>query len=289
MLSLPTRRRVLVTGAAGQVGTAFRRQLVDASFLTRSDLDLSDIDSIPNVIERYHPSAVVNCAAYTNVDRAESEEGLATRINGEAVSVLAQSCADLAVPFVTFSTDYVFDGTASSPYLESDCPDPVGAYGRSKRLGEQLALAAYPGTLIVRTSWVISATHDNFVATILRLARRGSFKVVDDQHGKPTVAADLAAATTVALERGLTGILHLANEGETTWYQLASTAVHDADLDPSLVEPCETDEFPTPATRPAYSVLGTERDDAPQMPSWESSLPLLVAAQLLRASASESL
>lgn len=275
-----------MTGAAGQVGTAFRRVLVDATFLTRSDLDLLDIESIPNVIEAYRPSAVVNCAAYTNVDRAESEERLAERINGEAVGALAQSCARLSIPFVTFSTDYVFDGTASIPYVESDRPNPVGAYGTSKRLGERLALAAHPGTLIVRTSWVISATHDNFAATILRLARRGSFKVVDDQRGKPTVAADLAAATTVALERGLTGVLHLANEGETTWYGLASAAVHDAGLDPSLVEPCTTDEFPTPAKRPPYSVLGTDREDAPQMPPWASSLPPLVAAQLLRAAGS---
>lgn len=274
--------RILVTGATGQVGTALRSVLPGAVFLTRRDLDLADVVSIAPAIASYRPAAVINAAAYTNVDLAEREEARATLINGEAVGAMAAACADLAIPLVTYSTDYVFGGRASTPYVESDAADPVGAYGRSKLVGERLALDRHPGALIVRTSWVISATHDNFVSTMLRLAARGPVRVVNDQFGKPTIAADLAAATAEALSSGLRGIVHVANEGATTWHGLASAAVRLAGLDPSLVQPCATDEYPTEAVRPAYSVLGTEREDTPKMPMWPSSLPGLVAAQVER-------
>ena len=273
---------VLVTGASGQVGTAFRDVLPWATFMTRRELDLSDIASIPGVLLSHRPSAIINCAAYTDVDLAEDEEDLATVINGDAVGVLAQVCADLSIPFVTFSTDYVFDGTAGSPYVESDSVGPLGAYGRSKVLGEELAMELFGRTLVVRTSWVISATHDNFVSTMLRLAQRGPIRVVDDQWGRPTIAADLATATAVALKRGLHGSLHLANQGETTWHGLATTTVRLAGLDAALVEPCGTDSFRTRANRPTNSVLGTERDDGPVMPSWEGALPSLVKEQACR-------
>ncbi|MEA3501944.1 MAG: NAD(P)-dependent oxidoreductase, partial [Actinomycetota bacterium] len=206
----------------------------------------------------------------------------ATTINGGAVGVIAQICADLSIPFLTFSTDYVFDGRAAIPYVESDAVGPVSAYGRSKLRGEELAMTKYPRSLVVRTSWVISATHDNFISTILRLAQKGPLKVVDDQHGKPTIAADLAATAARVLESGSHGILHLANHGETTWYRLATTATQLAGLDPSLVDPCKSDEFPSAAVRPPYSVLGTERAGEPQLPSWQSSLPSLVADQVQR-------
>lgn len=282
MSFLADTRRILVTGATGQVGTALRSVLPEAVFLTRHTLDLADIASIAPAVASYRPSAVVNAAAYTNVDLAEREEARAALINGEAVGALAAACADLAIPLVTYSSDYVFDGRASAPYVESDAAGPVGAYGRSKLLGERLALDRHPGALIVRTSWVISASHDNFVSTMLRLAARGPVRVVNDQFGKPTIAADLAAATAEALGSGLRGIVHVANEGVTTWHGLASATVRLAGLDPSLVQPCATDEYPTDAVRPAYSVLGTERDDTATLPLWGSSLPGLVAAQLER-------
>ncbi len=282
MSSLLDEPGVLVTGATGQLGTAFRDVLPEATFLARRDLDLSDIASIPGVLAARRPSVVINCAAYTDVDLAESEEDLATIVNGDAVGVLAEWCAGHSIPFVTFSTDYVFNGRSVDPYVESDPVGPIGAYGRSKLRGEELALERYPEALVVRTSWVISATHDNFVSTMLRLARRGPLKVVDDQLGRPTIAADLAAGTVVALEAGLHGIVHLANQGETTWYGLATAAVQLAGLDPALVDPCTTHEFPTTASRPAYSVLGTERADGPQLPPWRSSLPSLVADQMQR-------
>lgn len=270
---------IVVTGADGQVGTAFRTLLPDVGFLTRTDLDLTDLDAIAPVLRALAPTVVVNCAAYTAVDRAEEEVEQAELVNGLAVGRLAEVTAELGVPLVTYSTDYVFAGTGTRPYVESDPTDPVNAYGRSKELGERLALEANPRALVVRTSWVISGTHPNFVATMLRLSRERSLRVVDDQLGCPTVASDLAAATVVAVERGASGLLHLTNEGQTTWFGLARRAVELAGIDPGRIEPCTTAEYPTPARRPAYSVLGSERRGLLGMealPSWEESLPKVV-------------
>jgi len=221
---------------------------------------------------------VVNCAAYTAVDRAESEEDVATRINGEAVGALASWADARSVPLVTFSTDYVFPGTSGKPYVETSPTDPVNAYGRSKLVGERIALDH--GALVVRTSWVISGSHPNFVATILRKVREQDLRVVDDQRGCPTVAGDLARAGYAALLSGATGLVHLTNQGETTWYELARTSVGLADLDPSRVSPCETEDYPTPARRPAYSVLASERLESlglDPLPHWRESIGDLVS------------
>ncbi len=272
---------ILVTGGSGQLGTAFREIWPDAWYPTHRELDLSDLASLRSSLVDATPDLIVNCAAYTAVDAAEEHEGLATAVNGDAVGVLATYAASHKIPMVTFSTDYVFAGTAKEPYVESHSTDPINAYGRSKLRGEQLALAAYPDSLVVRTSWVISATHRNFVATILRLVReRDEVRVVDDQQGIPTVATDLAAATVAALEAGAGGLLHLTNSGPTTWYQLARRAAAVAGLDVERIVPCSTSEFPTPAVRPAYSVLGSERRESlglHELPHWESSLPAVVA------------
>jgi dTDP-4-dehydrorhamnose reductase len=182
---------------------------------------------------------------------------------------------------VTFSTDYVFNGRSSEPYLESSIPDPVNTYGRSKLAGERSSIDANPQSLVIRTSWVVSGTHPNFVATMLRLAKNGEpFQVVIDQHGCPTVADDLATATINALSESVTGLLHLTNQGPATWFELAVEAVSSAGLDPGLVLPCSTTDFPTRAKRPAYSVLGSERLEhlaVSPLPAWRSSLPDLVA------------
>ena len=221
---------------------------------------------------------MVNCAAYTAVDRAESEEELATLINGEAVGALASWANARSVPLVTFSTDYVFPGTSGKPYVETSPTDPVNAYGRSKLVGERIALEH--GALVVRTSWVISGSHPNFVATILREVKDQELRVVDDQRGCPTVAADLARASLAAHRAGVTGLLHLTNQGETTWYELARTSVGLADSDPSRVSPSETEDYPTPARRPAYSVLASERLESvglDPMPHWRESIGDLVS------------
>ena len=274
---------ILVTGGSGQLGTAFRKLLPDATYPSRAALDLASPESVLPALQDLAPTAIINCAAYTAVDEAEQEEELASRINGETVGLFAAYAAGKGIPFVTFSTDYVFDGKGSAPYVESDHTDPINAYGRSKRIGEVLALA-YPESLVIRTSWVISGTHPNFVATMLRLAaERDSLRVVDDQQGCPTVTDDLAKATLQALNGGATGLLHLTNQGPTTWYRLAARAVEIAGLDVSKLAPCTTDEYPLPAPRPAYSVLGSERRSQlglDPLPNWEESLPALVSELL---------
>jgi dTDP-4-dehydrorhamnose reductase len=271
---------LLVTGGTGQLGSAVSRLRPDAAIPGRGELDLADPGGIRPYLEAVRPEAIVNCAAYTAVDRAEEEEAPATIVNGSAVGAMAEYAAEAGIPLVTFSTDYVFDGHAAEPYVESSPTDPINAYGRSKLAGERAALAAHPGALVIRTSWVISGTHPNFVATMLRLAPERELRVVDDQQGCPTVAADLAAGALAALDAGATGLLHLTNQGVTTWYRLARAAVEIAGIDPERIRPCTTEEYPTPARRPPYSVLGSERLQdlgiAP-LPHWEASLPGVVA------------
>lgn len=279
-------RNALVLGATGQLGTALAPMLPGAITLTRGQLDLAVLTKqrAAEVVRSSGASAVINCAAYTAVDRAEDEEDLANLVNGTAVGILAEVTSALGLPFITYSTDYVFDGQGSEPYVESSPTDPVNAYGASKLLGERLALQANPRALVIRTSWVISGTHPNFVATMLRLAGEGrSLQVVNDQHGCPTIAADLARATIEAMETSATGLLHLTNEGATTWFDLARTAVALAGLDPNLIEPCLTEEYPTPARRPKYSVLASERIGdfgMSGLAAWQDSLSEVVREQM---------
>jgi dTDP-4-dehydrorhamnose reductase len=273
---------ILVFGGDGQLGTAFRDVLPDARFVDRAEADLGPRGPAERLIRDVEPSAVINCAAFTAVDAAESEETRAIAINGSAVGEMAAACRELDIPFLTFSTDYVFAGNADMPYLEDDAPGPVSAYGRSKLIGEWMAIASHPRSLIVRTSWLISPTHDNFVTAILRRASTGMVRVVDDQIGKPTIAHDLAVAASQAIAGEASGIAHLANEGETTWFELAREIVRAGGMDPAVVNPCGTEEYPTPARRPAFSVLGTKRRDVPVMPPWRPSLSQLVHEQLER-------
>jgi len=271
---------MLVTGAAGQLGTAFRRVLPDATFIDIGELDLTDLDLVRATLTEMRPAGIVNCAAYTAVDRAEEDEALATMINGDVVGVLAGYAAGAGVPFVTFSTDYVFAGDATEPYVESSPTDPINAYGRSKLAGEQAALAANPEALVVRTSWLVSGTHPNFIATMLRLAPERELKVVADQQGCPTMVADLAPAAWGAVQAGASGILHLTNSGVTTWHEFAGEALRLAGIDPGRIQPCGTEEYPTPARRPGYSVLGSERRGPlglGDLPHWRDSLPAVVA------------
>jgi dTDP-4-dehydrorhamnose reductase len=252
----------LVLGSVCQLGSAITSLAEGSLAATRDDLDLgkASYDSVRRLVLSRAPSAIINCAGYTAVDQAEEEEDLATEVNGRAVGILAEVAADSGIPLVTFSTDYVFDGQAARPYLESDETNPISAYGRSKLEGEQLALAANPAALVIRTSWLISGTHPNFVATMLQVAKEGQpARVVNDQYGCPTVARDLARATLTAIEAEVSGVLHLTNQGPTTWFELALASIEMAGLDPSVVTSCTTAEFPTAATRPAYSVLGSER------------------------------
>lgn len=278
---------IAVVGAGGQLGTAFVDLLGHrAQPITRHQLDLTNLGAIRPWVEDLRPDLVVNCAAYTAVDAAETDEETARTVNASAVGELAAACARVGAGLVTFSTDYVFDGTKESGYLESDAPDPLNAYGRTKLEGERLALEALPSALVIRTSWVLSGTHRNFAATMLDLIARGPVRVVDDQRGRPTLVGDLARGTMSAIDAGATGVLHLANQGETTWYELAREIADIAGLDPERVSPCTTDDFPRPAPRPANSVLDSERLgplDVEPLPHYRPSLESAVEQLLTKA------
>lgn len=272
----------LIIGADGQLGTAISHALPNAVRIGRQDLDLGSSglhQRAAQLIQEVEPKVVINCAAFTAVDRAESEFEEAKEVNGRAVGILAEIATAASTPFVTYSTDYVFDGRKDVPYVESDPTSPLNAYGRSKVLGERLALSKGSGVLVIRSSWIISETHSNFVSTVLRKLREGHpVRVVNDQHGCPTIASDLARATVQALEAGASGILHLTNRGVTTWFNLAQAAAERAGFAKDLVEPCTTADYPTRARRPKRSVLGSERTSslAIELPAWQESLVRVV-------------
>jgi dTDP-4-dehydrorhamnose reductase len=273
---------IWVTGANGQLGTAFRAVLGSgAQYLDQEELDLTDGAAVAAQLRSDRPERVVNCAAYTAVDRAESDRSLAYSVNADAVEIMASVCAEIGARFVTFSTDYVFDGARSGPYVESDLPSPISVYGASKADGEMRALAADPNGLVIRTSLVLSGTHPNFAATMLRVAEGGGGRVVDDQVAHPTLVADLAPAVLEVVDRGVTGVLHLTNRGVVSRFELAREVLEIAGLDPDLIEPCSTEEYPTPARRPANSVLESERLEElalTPMPHYRPGLELAVAS-----------
>ncbi len=271
-----------MVGAAGQLGGELRKLLGEAgTALTRADLDLADLEAIEPAVVAAAPDVVVNCAAYNDVDRAEAEPHEARVVNALAVERLAVAARRIGAGFVTFSTDFVFDGRASAPYVESSPPAPLNRYGESKLEGERLALAAHPGALVVRTSWVLSGRPRNFAATMLRLAAAGPLTVVDDQVGSPTLVADLAPAVLAAVEAGVAGLLHLSNQGELSRFELAREVLALAGRDPELVAPGSTEEFGAAADRPRRAVLRSERLErwglAP-LPHYRPGLAKAVAA-----------
>lgn len=267
----------LIVGKGGQLGTAFGNLLGSEVEIVGIDrLDLVETEKIVPTLDQFQPETLINCAAATGVDAAEDDENEAYLVNAVAVEAMAGWAAKREIPFVTYSTDYVFSGTKQAPYVESDQPDPVNAYGASKLAGEQAALAAYPRSLVIRTSWLVSRTHPNFLSTIIRKSREGPLKVVDDQVGVPNVADDLAAATMQVLDTGVVGTLHLSSHGEVTWCAFAREALGAAGMDPGLIEPATSSEYQTRAARPGYGVLASERATGVVLPSWRDSLPDVV-------------
>lgn len=277
---------ILLVGATGQVGTALAPLAAAVGALVapgRRALDLDDPGSLVTALDQLKPSVILNAAAWTAVDAAEEHEAAATRANGDSVAVMADWAVANNAWMVTFSTDYVFDGHGDRPLTESHSTSPINAYGRGKLVGEQAAVAS-GAALVVRTSWVVSPGHPNFVRTMLSLLVQGTDpRVIDDQHGCPTITSDLAAAVIPLLTSRPTGVLHLTNTGATTWHGLASEAARLAGFDPQRVAACTTADHPTPAARPAWSLLGSERMESlgmAQLPDWHESLPAVVAAQM---------
>jgi len=264
--------KLVVCGAKGMLGhrvaamAAERGHDVTATDLP--ELDLTDAAAVERFLARHAPDAVVNCAAYTAVDAAEDDEELARRVNGDAAGNLARSAPYL----VHVSTDYVFAGDGDRPYVESDEPAPRSAYGRTKLEGERQVQAAGDQHAIVRTAWLFGAGGKNFVDTMLRLgAERDEVRVVFDQVGSPTWTGHLAPALVDIAEARGAGVFHATNGGQCSWFELAVEAMRLAGLDCRVVA-IPTSEYPTPAPRPAYSVLGTERGDGADLPPWQDGV-----------------
>ncbi|MEA2466470.1 MAG: dTDP-4-dehydrorhamnose reductase [Thermoleophilaceae bacterium] len=250
----------------------------DAVGLARADLDVTDGAAVERAVATERPDVVVNCAAYTNVDGAESDEAAATRLNGHAAGLVAHAAASAGAAVVQPSTDYVFDGSKRTPYVESDPTGPEGAYGRSKLAGEHAVASAAERHFIVRTSWLFGVAGKNFADTMLALGRdRDELKVVHDQVGCPTYTGHLAEAIVRLAGTGAYGMHHVAGGGkECSWFEFATEIFRQAEVDVRVV-PCTTEEFPRPAPRPAYSVLGSERADAVRLPDWREGLASYLA------------
>jgi dTDP-4-dehydrorhamnose reductase len=276
-------KKVLVTGAGGQLGRELQTLAnafpqLDFTFADRNLLPVEDAARVNGFFTQYPPDFCINCAAYTAVDKAESERTAAFRINGEAVGYLATACRDTGARLIHISTDYVFDGLSATALKEDDPTGPISVYGASKLEGERLALQQHPkGTVIIRTSWVYSEFGNNFVRTMIRLMKeRPSINVVSDQVGSPTYAADLAAAILqiVTAPSFIPGIYHYSNEGEISWYEFA-LAIRELTGSSCEIHPIPTSQYPTPAQRPPWSLLDKGRIKAVYgmtIPGWRQSL-----------------
>jgi len=290
MQALP---KILVTGANGQLGKELKQlseqhQQFEFVFLSKEDLPIHHFEMLHKNFEMHKPSYVINCAAYTAVDRAEQEKDLAMQINSEATGMLAKVCKENNCRFIHISTDYVFDGMAKQPYKEDDATNPQSVYGISKLEGEQLAMKYNPDTIIMRTSWVYSEYGKNFVKTMMKLMNeREKIGVVNDQIGSPTYAADLAEAIMQTIQwlhihnSQLTthsGIYHFSNSGIISWYDFA-VAIKQLIRSNCKINPIPTTAYPTPAKRPVYSVLDTTKIQntfGVHLKDWKESLAICI-------------
>jgi dTDP-4-dehydrorhamnose reductase len=267
--------RILITGAQGQLGHALQQALSGQDLILKDlpEFDLTRPDSESQIVAA-SPSAILHVGAYTNVDGAEREPNRAMLVNAQGTTLVARAAAMLNARLIYLSTDYVFDGTKTTPYLEEDMPHPINVYGQSKREGEIAALAGCPNTLVVRTAWLYGHAGNNFVKTIMKLAGEKPFlDVVGDQRGCPTNADDLALALKDLVKSDLRGICHVTNGGDCTWHEFAEAIVNRMDLS-IPVRPITTAQAGRLARRPAYSVLASGRLAKVQvlLPHWQDAL-----------------
>ena len=268
--------KFLVTGADGMLGRAWvhllEREQLEFRKVTHPEFDLTDRGSIDSEVRDV--DVVVNCAAWTDVDGAEEHEQEATAVNGVGVGWLAERCRQVDAQVVHYSTDYVFAGDQSTPYLTGDALHPINAYGRSKAAGERALRATHDGHLLIRTSWLYAPWGKNFVRTMARLGReRDEVSVVRDQLGRPTSALHLARASLALLRKKASGTFHVTDGGECTWYDLAALVI--GRTNPSCqVKPCRSSEFPRPARRPSYSVLDLSNTEAlvGRLSTWQENV-----------------
>lgn len=281
--------KILVTGCNGQLGKSLavllERHYPGQSILTDIDtLDLTDSHAVSAMIRDNAVTHVINCAAYTAVDKAESEPDVAARVNVDAVTNIAHAAAESGAKVVHISTDYVFDGKSYTPYRESDKVNPISIYGVTKRKGEIILLAVCPDAIVIRTAWLYSEFGSNFVKTMLRLGReRESLGVVVDQIGSPTYAGDLAEAilSVISSQKWIPGTYHFTDEGAISWYDFAKAIHRIAGISECNVMPLMSHEYPTPAVRPHYSVLDKtliKKTFGLVIPYWEDSLKRCIEA-----------
>lgn len=276
--------KLLVTGSKGQLGNELRELAVDFPqfeflYTDIEELDITDEAKVDDFFSEHKPDAIINCAAYTAVDKAETDEATAYLINATAVGILARAASKYKALMVHISTDYVFDGTACKPYLETDTTNPVSAYARTKYAGEQAVLKYAANAVIIRTSWLYSAFGNNFIKTILKYGKeRGLLNIVFDQTGTPTYARDLATAVLtiipMAVKNSGIEVYHYSNEGVTSWYDFAKTIVEFSGIE-CRINPIVTKDYPLPATRPFFSVLnksGIKEKFTLEIPYWRDSV-----------------
>lgn len=299
--------KILLTGKNGQVGWELQRTLAplgEIVAVAREELDLADPDAIRRTIREIRPDLIVNAAAYTAVDKAESEPDLAMAVNGLAPGIMAEEAKRLNAAMVHYSTDFVFDGAKSGPYSEEDTPNPLNVYGRTKLAGERAIQAVGAPYLILRTSWVYAARGKNFLLTMLRLAReRSELKIVDDQIGAPTWSRMLAEVTSQILAQHLSpvyrqpasmadvsGVYHVVPEGSTSWYGFARKIFEETSREASFVLPklipIQATDYPLPAVRPRNSMMSNVKLGQTfglSFPSWEKSLVLCLREMAKRA------
>lgn len=276
-------KKLLVTGANGQLGNCLRAIAKDYPeleflFTDVGELDICDNDAVLKYVDAHRPEYIINCAAYTAVDKAEDDEPLCRRINAEAVANLAGAAAGVGARMIHVSTDYVFDGTNHTPYNPEDKTNPVSAYGRTKLEGEQAMAQICPDSMTIRTAWLYSEYGGNFLKTMIRYGNeRPEMRVIADQIGTPTYAADLAEAIMAVVQSQtgfIPGVYHYTNEGVCSWYDFAVSIYRIAKMATSVV-PIETKDYPSKAARPAYSVLNKAKiknNYHLTIPHWETSL-----------------